>query len=115
MFDDAHMHSPIVYREEINSPALQGPLSPEQDQASPQVMGRISEDELQALLPAQLGAGNLHTAVKSNEHQLILAAIQSTESRIEAARQLGISPRTLRYKLAKLKGGQDAPLMSLAR
>jgi DNA-binding NtrC family response regulator len=44
-----------------------------------------------------------------------MAAIQSTESRIEAARQLGISPRTLRYKLAKLKGGQDAPSMSMAR
>lgn len=46
---------------------------------------------------------NLQEAVKSNEHQLILAAIQTTESRIEAARKLGISPRTLRYKMAKLK------------
>ncbi len=46
---------------------------------------------------------NLQEAVKSNEHQLILAAIETTESRIEAARKLGISPRTLRYKMAKLK------------
>jgi two-component system response regulator FlrC len=46
---------------------------------------------------------NLQEAVKSNEHQLILAAIQNTDSRIEAARVLGISPRTLRYKMAKLK------------
>jgi len=46
---------------------------------------------------------NLQEAVKSNEHQLIMAAIQTTESRIEAARKLGISPRTLRYKMAKLK------------
>ena len=46
---------------------------------------------------------NLQEAVKSNEHQLILTAIQSTDSRIEAARVLGISPRTLRYKLAQLR------------
>ena len=46
---------------------------------------------------------NLQDAVKSSEHQIILAAIQTTESRMEAAAKLGISPRTLRYKLAKLK------------
>jgi DNA-binding NtrC family response regulator len=34
---------------------------------------------------------------------MILAAIQTTDSRMEAAAKLGISPRTLRYKLAKLK------------
>ena len=45
----------------------------------------------------------LQDAVRHNEHQLILAAIDATSSRIEAARKLGISPRTLRYKLAKLK------------
>ena len=46
---------------------------------------------------------NLQEAVKSSEQQLILAAIETTESRMEAAAKLGISPRTLRYKLAKLK------------
>jgi two-component system response regulator FlrC len=55
---------------------------------------------------------NLQEAVKSNEHQLILAAIETTESRIEAARKLGISPRTLRYKMAKLK--LDTPSMATA-
>ncbi|MFZ9298079.1 MAG: sigma-54 interaction domain-containing protein [Hylemonella sp.] len=58
--------------------------------------------ELAAQMRA-LPAANLHAAVKSNELQMILAAIQSTESRIEAAKKLGISPRTLRYKLAKFK------------
>ena len=48
-------------------------------------------------------ATNLQDAVKSSEHQMILAAIQTTDSRMEAAAKLGISPRTLRYKLAKLK------------
>jgi two-component system response regulator FlrC len=59
--------------------------------------------EPQTFVPQQVAA-NLQAAVKSNEHQLILAAIQSTDSRMEAAKKLGISPRTLRYKLAKLKG-----------
>lgn len=54
--------------------------------------------------PPNAQAANLQAAVKSNEHQLIMAAIQTTFSRMEAARKLGISPRTLRYKLAKLKG-----------
>jgi two-component system response regulator FlrC len=56
-----------------------------------------------AAAPAVNAPANLQEAVKSNEHQLILAAIETTESRIEAARKLGISPRTLRYKMAKLK------------
>lgn len=57
-------------------------------------------------------SANLQTAVKSNEQQLILAAIQTTDTRIDAARKLGISPRTLRYKLAKLKA--DMPELALA-
>jgi two-component system response regulator FlrC len=55
---------------------------------------------------------SLQTAVKSNEQQLILAAIQTTGTRIEAANKLGISPRTLRYKLAKLKN--ELPEMAIA-
>ena len=47
--------------------------------------------------------GDLLSAVKTSEHQVILAAIQASESRIEAAKKLGISPRTLRYKLAQLR------------
>ena len=46
---------------------------------------------------------NLAYAVKSSEHQVILAVLQSTTSRTEAAEKLGISPRTLRYKLAQLR------------
>jgi two-component system response regulator FlrC len=65
-----------------------------------------------AAMPAVSAPANLQEAVKSNEHQLILAAIENTESRIEAARKLGISPRTLRYKMAKLK--LDTPSMASA-
>ena len=49
------------------------------------------------------GQANLEFAVKTSEHQVIMAAIQSTDSRLEAAAKLGISPRTLRYKLAQLR------------
>ena len=48
-------------------------------------------------------SASLQQAVQLNEHQLIVAAVQSTLSRLEAARKLGISPRTLRYKIAKLR------------
>jgi two-component system response regulator FlrC len=48
-------------------------------------------------------AEDLFSAVKASEHQVILAAIQASESRVEAAKKLGISPRTLRYKLAQLR------------
>jgi two-component system response regulator FlrC len=54
-------------------------------------------------LPSNNPAANLQEAVKSSEHQMILAAIQTTDSRMEAAAKLGISPRTLRYKLAQMR------------
>jgi two-component system response regulator FlrC len=42
---------------------------------------------------------------------LIRAALESSRSRLEAAEKLGISPRTLRYKLARLR---DNSLSQLA-
>jgi two-component system response regulator FlrC len=53
----------------------------------------------------------LQAAVKQNEHSLIRAALESSRSRLEAAEKLGISPRTLRYKLARLR---DNSLSQLA-
>lgn len=46
---------------------------------------------------------DLQSAVRHNEHQMIVAAIQSTATRSDAAKKLGISPRTLRYKIAQLR------------
>jgi two-component system response regulator FlrC len=46
---------------------------------------------------------DLDSAGKASELQVIMAAIQSTDSRMEAAAKLGISPRTLRYKLAQMR------------
>ena len=47
--------------------------------------------------------GDLQSAVRLNEHQMILATLASTPSKTEAAKRLGISPRTLRYKMAQLR------------
>jgi two-component system response regulator FlrC len=46
-------------------------------------------------------AGKLPEAVRHSEFHLIQAALAACESRSEAAQRLGISPRTLRYKLAR--------------
>ena len=46
---------------------------------------------------------DLHSAARQNEHQVIMAMLAATPSKTEAAKRLGISPRTLRYKLAQLR------------
>lgn len=46
---------------------------------------------------------DLQSAVRASEHDVIMDAIRSTRTREEAAKKLGISPRTLRYKMAKLR------------
>jgi two-component system response regulator FlrC len=46
---------------------------------------------------------DLSSATRLNEHQVIMATLAATPSKAEAAKQLGISPRTLRYKLAQLR------------
>ena len=120
MFDDTQMETqalPTPYRALALAEAHSVPIP--RAEAPYEMHGPLCEEEYKALfqLPSNgmASVGHLQTAVKSNEHQLIMAAIQNTESRIEAARQLGISPRTLRYKLAKLKGGNELSSMALAR
>ncbi len=46
---------------------------------------------------------SLEGDLRSREHQLILDALESEGSRKAAAERLGISPRTLRYKLARMR------------
>lgn len=56
------------------------------------------------------GKADLETGLQSHERELILAAIASTGSRKVAAAKLGISPRTLRHKLQRLRErGQEVP------
>ncbi len=46
---------------------------------------------------------NLDDAVRHSEYLTIQSAIRTTKNRNDAAKALGISPRTLRYKIAQLK------------
>jgi two-component system response regulator FlrC len=57
--------------------------------------------------------GALSTAVKSSEYQAIMAAIRSSSNRSEAAKKLGISPRSLRYKMAQFRD-RGLPVLAAA-
>jgi len=118
MFDDAteillsEDTSTLEHSETFQANRTLNPLVVEVNTALPS-LGTISLPTSQATPFAQSAPStNLQEAVKTNEHQLILTAIQSTDSRMEAARVLGISPRTLRYKMAKLK--LDTPNLASA-
>ncbi len=54
-------------------------------------------------LPVSSAAEGLQSSVRATEYQAIMAAIRDCGSRNEAAARLGISPRTLRYKLARMR------------
>ncbi len=88
-------------------PMLAEPVALNQpDQPSQPAQAEWAEAATPAAAPHAIEEpASLQLAVQMSEQQLIMAAIQSTYSRMDAARKLGISPRTLRYKLAKLKGG----------
>ena len=56
---------------------------------------------------------DLMAAKEQAEWHLIQAALQETDSKKEAAERLGISPRTLRHKLQKLKASEIDTLQSI--
>jgi len=56
---------------------------------------------------------DLVSAKEQAEWQLIQAALQETDSKKEAAERLGISPRTLRHKLQKLKASEPDAMQSV--
>jgi len=56
---------------------------------------------------------DLGSAKEQAEWQLIQAALQETDSKKEAAERLGISPRTLRHKLQKLKASEPDAVQSV--
>src|SRR5690606_24868260 len=59
---------------------------------------------------AALADRPLRGSLRAAEKQILLEALRSGESRREVAARLGISPRTLRHKLAQLRSaGVDVP------
>jgi len=110
MFDDMSVESLLASG--YQAPAVSEPAAPpavdlQLAQGVPaniaELLAMVHEDD-NADMPLQ-------AAVKHNEHTLIRAALESSRSRLEAAEKLGISPRTLRYKLARLR---DNSLSELA-
>ena len=108
MFDDSEPIMPstqVNVLEHASQRASMGHLSTSMDQVH-----SLVETDLSTLLPriehplAVNGEQGLQADVKNSEQRLIQAALAATDSRTDAAKKLGISPRTLRYKLAKLKG-----------
>jgi two-component system, response regulator FlrC len=60
-------------------------------------------DTVESAFTPAAAAPDLQSAARLNEHQVIMATLAATPSKTEAAKRLGISPRTLRYKLAQLR------------
>lgn len=70
--------------------------------SSPPVMPYIPLPPVVPAAPLD-DAGALGSDLRHREVELIVKALQEEPSRKEAAERLGISPRTLRYKVAKLR------------
>ncbi len=115
MFDDAQMDeqampqvfedvpmaaAPVTFAEPAmpSAPAMPAPAAPTYFSPAPVYAAAPIETRPETAVPI-----DLDSAVKASELQVIMAALQSTDSRLEAAAKLGISPRTLRYKLAQMR------------
>ena len=107
MFDDAQMDEQAM--PEMPSIAMALPQVPAMPAAvAPTYYAPASAYTATPMAPIETREASatpidLDSAVKASELQVIMAAIQSTDSRMEAAAKLGISPRTLRYKLAQMR------------
>ncbi len=104
MFDDWLDDGPAIAAPSRPAPSLSMPVQPGAMAAmtTPTLDSDIAADMAAAPAATELPA-DLQSAVRHNEHKIILATLAATSSRNEAAQRLGISPRTLRYKLAQLR------------
>ena len=94
MFDDWLTHTTGLHAHLQDTPEPETLAAPVLEQTQTHL------DAPAVMAPA---ATDLQSAVRLNEHQVILATLASTPSKTEAAKRLGISPRTLRYKMAQLR------------
>ena len=94
MFDDWLTTSAVAAAPTLQ-PSIVTSTQPEMS-GLPSAMTRAMPEEMPQ-------ATDLNSAARMNEHQVIMATLANTPSKTEAAKVLGISPRTLRYKLAQLR------------
>ncbi|KTF16170.1 sigma-54-dependent transcriptional regulator [Pseudoalteromonas sp. H105] len=73
------------------------------DVASPTIAAKACENEMTEVLPS-LDSGTYKDELKDKEHRIILETLTRCRGkRKDVAETLGISPRTLRYKLAQMR------------
>jgi len=97
--------SPVGLRDVMSSGSKSSSSSMERIAEQSEEASDEEAQEAQEAMPSFSGSApiRLPELVKTNEKKMILAAIEASPTREEAARRLGISPRTLRYKMAQLK------------
>ncbi len=86
-FDEPMARTDVDLSQAMMTPSFEAPRMP------------VSTPEI----PMMARPRDLQSAVRASECDVIMDAIRSTRTREEAAKKLGISPRTLRYKMAKLR------------
>jgi len=95
----------VIDAEHILFDAMQFSQITESHESSGTALVGQVEDELRAKLTpiGSSDATGLSRAKENTELELIESAMRETKSKKEAAERLGISPRTLRHKLQRLK------------
>jgi two-component system response regulator FlrC len=66
-------------------------------------MAPFAEHDNRSRSDAQNNSEGLQRSVEENEFRIIAEMVDKTKTKQEAAKKLGISDRTLRYKLAKMR------------
>ena len=81
------------------------------------LIGGFSDSALQFNQPDEglSSSESLSNVVKNSEYQTIMTALKSTRNRDQAAQILGISTRTLRHKLQRLREDGMAVTRAYAR
>ena len=102
IFDDFDEAAPAV---EIRPNSVLFTQSPEENGQGTYSEGayNLIKDQITSSPKEAARVHDLSNAVRNSECQAIIAAINSTKNRKEAAERLGISPRTLRHKIQKLR------------
>jgi two-component system response regulator FlrC len=87
------------------TPSLMEFTYPKTEDISPAARGdyRLIKEQIANFPKEAAKVHDLSNAVRNSECQAIIAAINGTKNRREAAERLGISPRTLRHKIQKLR------------